>query len=245
MARTSVNNISQQMKDVSISEEPIRRRVVMHSNTAIQTGVRDWRYCLAGKLYAPGVMIWQDVERAAKFIWPHLRRHNQWLVQVPNHEGNDCADMANRRREMEETVRGFGFAEPILPPQRNPQQEAQLFLQHGTERRNRLRQPIVVEQPRPFDGMRLSIFSATDSDVAASSSYNNQSQLPSSIRPASTLTSDGASTSGTKKRYRRPPTFFITSENQLEDAEFDREIIIVGDATSVQDDIAAVEENNV
>ncbi|XP_026382932.1 uncharacterized protein LOC113278253 isoform X2 [Papaver somniferum] len=146
---------------------------------------------------------------------------------------------------MEETVIGFGFVEPVLPPQRNPQQEAQLFLQHGTQRRNRLRQPIALEQPRPFDGMRLSIFSATDSDAATSSSYHDQSHLLSSVRPYSTLTSDVASTSGTKKRYRRPPTLVITPENQLEDAEFDRDVVIVRETSSVQDDTATVEENNV
>lgn len=71
--------------------------------------------------------------------------------------------MTNRRHEMEEIVRGFGFAEPILPPQRNPQQGAHLFLQHGSQRRSRLRQPASQEQPRPFDGMHISLFSATDS----------------------------------------------------------------------------------
>ncbi|KAI3883588.1 hypothetical protein MKX03_016270 [Papaver bracteatum] len=89
IARPVMNNITQQKEDVSISEEPLRRRVVMHSNTAILAGVRDWRYSLAGKLYDLGIMTWQDAERAAKFIWPHLKRHNRWMVQN-NGNGRNC-----------------------------------------------------------------------------------------------------------------------------------------------------------
>lgn len=72
---------------------------------------------------------------------------------MPNHEANPCADMTHRRIEMEELVRGFGFVEPIYPQYRNAQEEAQLFLQHGSQRRTRLRQPFVQQQQRPYDSI--------------------------------------------------------------------------------------------
>ncbi|XP_026410754.1 uncharacterized protein LOC113305978 [Papaver somniferum] len=137
---------------------------------------------------------------------------------------------------MEEIVRGFGFVEPILPPQRNPEQEAQLFLQHGSQRRDRLRQPM-EQQPRPFDGMRLSIFSATDSGSGASSSYHNQARPSSPLRPSFPMTSDGASTSGVKKRYRRTPTLVINSEPLISDADLEDKVV-----TSQADDIVSVDD---
>ncbi|XP_026417395.1 uncharacterized protein LOC113312877 [Papaver somniferum] len=166
--------------------------------------------------------------------------------KVPNHEEIDCANMTHTRHEMEEIVRGFGFVEPIFPPQRNPEQEAQLFLQHGSQRRDRLRQPI-EQHPRHFDGMRLSIFSATDSGSGASSSYHNQAQPSSSLRPSYTMTSDGASTSGVKKRYRRTPILVITSEPHIPDADLDDNVVTsqVDDTVSVEDDTTASAIDNV
>ncbi|XP_026451075.1 uncharacterized protein LOC113351275 [Papaver somniferum] len=157
--------------------------------------------------------------------------------KVPNHEEIDCANMTHTRQEMEETVRGFGYVEPILPPQRNPEQEAQLFLQHESQRRDRLRQPM-EQQPRPFDGMRLSIFSATDPGSGASSSYHNQARPSSALRPSYPMTSDGASTSGVKKRYRRTPILVINSEPLLSDTDLEDKVV-----TSQADDIVSVDDD--
>ncbi|XP_026417593.1 uncharacterized protein LOC113313084 [Papaver somniferum] len=321
------------MESVSISEEPIRRRVIMHSNTAILGGIRDWQFSLAGKLYAPGVMSWQDAERAAKFIWPHLRRHNQWFVQVRGLEPNIFVIKFKISEDKDailvggswnldghlivlkdwnptmdyhlldftvspfwleykyllpeftyaDILRMFGIIvgevrviEPdgVNPPtsskyralvlinvntplitvittanvagspfcllKGNPEQEAQLFLQHGSQRHDKLRKPI-EQQPRPLDGMRLSIFSATDSGSGASSSYHNQAQPSSSLRPSYTMTSDGVSTSGVKKRYRRTPILVITSEPHIPDADLDDNVVTsqVDDTVSVEDDTTA------
>ncbi|XP_026433032.1 uncharacterized protein LOC113330433 [Papaver somniferum] len=42
----------------------------------------EWRFCLDGKLYALGIMIWQDAEKDARSIWPHLRRNDHWYFKL-------------------------------------------------------------------------------------------------------------------------------------------------------------------
>ncbi|XP_026397042.1 uncharacterized protein LOC113291761 [Papaver somniferum] len=257
------------MESVSISEDPIRRRVIMHSNTAILAGIRDWQFSLAEYKYLLPEFTYADILRMFGNIVGEVRviepdgvnpptssKYRALVLinpyrlcpecKVPNHEEIDCDNMTHTRHEMEEIVRGFGFVDPILPPQRNPEQEAQLFLQHGSQRRDRLRQPI-EQQPRPFDGMRLSIFSATDSGSGASSSYQNQAQPSSSLRPSYTMTSDGASTSGVKKIYRRTPILVITSEPHIPDADLDDNVVTsqVDDIVSVEDDTTASAIDNV
>lgn len=82
MARPHHSHITQQMEETSLSEELIHRRVISHSDTAIFTGIREWRFCLDGKLYALGIMIWQDAEKDARSIWPHLRRNDHWYFKL-------------------------------------------------------------------------------------------------------------------------------------------------------------------
>ncbi|XP_026384103.1 uncharacterized protein LOC113279643 [Papaver somniferum] len=280
MARPILNNIAHQMESVSISEEPIRRK---------------------------------DAERAAKFIWAHLRRHNQWFVQVcglePNifvikfriSEDKDAILFGGARnldghlivlknwnltmdyhlldftvspfwleykyflpeftyadilRMFGNIVGEFRVIEPngVNPPT-SSKYRALVLINVNTPlitgiitanaacvarcigffmRNNHI---VFVLNPRPFDGMRLSIFSATDSDSGASASYHNQSQPSSSLRPTSTLTSDGTSTSGVKKRYRRTPTLVITYEPHIPDADLDDNVFTtqVDDTVSVED----------
>lgn len=87
--------------------------------------------------------------------------------------------------------------------------------------------------------MRISIFSATDSDAGAYSSYNNQDQPASSLRPSSTLTGDGASTSGVKKRFRSTPNLVITYAPHSPAADLNDNIV-----TTQADDTASVEDDN-
>ncbi|XP_026416959.1 uncharacterized protein LOC113312422 [Papaver somniferum] len=140
--------------------------------------------------------------------------------KVPDHEANPCADVTQRRIEMEEMVRGLGFPEPIYPQYRNLQEESQMFSQYGSQRRSRLRHPVVQQDPRPYDGMRIFLFSATDSDIASSFtayadvSRPSSSSRHSSSRPGSTLSSEVASTSDHKKRARNTTALVTNNDNQ-------------------------------
>ncbi|KAI3948588.1 hypothetical protein MKW92_033984, partial [Papaver armeniacum] len=69
------------MESTSLSDETVCRRVFSHSQSAILTGVREWKFNLAWKLYEPGIMLWQDADRASRNNWPHLRRNKQWTMQ--------------------------------------------------------------------------------------------------------------------------------------------------------------------
>lgn len=72
----NINNIFQHMKGINLANHPEKARVVTHYITALSQGIKDWKICLAGKLFAPGIMLWKNAEKAAKFIWPHLKRDN-------------------------------------------------------------------------------------------------------------------------------------------------------------------------
>ncbi|KAI3882121.1 hypothetical protein MKX03_013020, partial [Papaver bracteatum] len=66
------------MEDINLENNPAKARVITHSANALSQANKDWNICLAGKLYASGIMVWQDAERAAKFIWSHLKRNDHW-----------------------------------------------------------------------------------------------------------------------------------------------------------------------
>lgn len=134
--------------------------------------------------------------------------------KVADHFDANFELMKNQRLATEETVHNFGFAETILPQARNPQEEAQLFLQHGSNRRSRLRQPNQIHQ-RPLDGMRISYFTATDNDYASSSS--TVSQYESSSRFPCVMDNNNSQ----KKRTRQCPTLVIVSESPTTDMAYE------------------------
>ncbi|KAI3886293.1 hypothetical protein MKX03_008013, partial [Papaver bracteatum] len=76
------------MEDINLEDNPARARVLTHSVTALSQAIKDWKIYLASKLFAPGIMDWQDAEKAAKFIWSHLKRNNQWQLMVRSLEPN-------------------------------------------------------------------------------------------------------------------------------------------------------------
>lgn len=52
--------------------------------------------------------------------------------KVPDHNTRLCGDRKTQKINMERTVRNFGPAlEPVILPQKNPQELANLFMQHS------------------------------------------------------------------------------------------------------------------
>ncbi|XP_026383705.1 uncharacterized protein LOC113279220 [Papaver somniferum] len=83
--------------------------------------------------------------------------------RVPNHDSDKCNDRRTRRINTESAIRNLGPAvEQIVLPVRNPEELANLYMQHGHQRRSNLREPVSFESG-PLDGMLLSYFTTIDS----------------------------------------------------------------------------------
>lgn len=84
----NINKISEHMEGINLEDYLSKARVVTHSTTTMSQGIKDWKKILAGKLFAPGIMLWQNAENAAKYIWHHLKRDNQWQIMVRSLQPN-------------------------------------------------------------------------------------------------------------------------------------------------------------
>lgn len=69
----SVHHLTNQMESTSIDEQPIVRRVIVHSTQALARGMARWKFAAVGKLYADGELLPKAAERAAKAAWTHLQ----------------------------------------------------------------------------------------------------------------------------------------------------------------------------